>query len=105
MRWKIKRFSNDELRQKFVDATVPQGLHLGLTFPDPELRFDEATGHWTFGEIDWTEFKEVVAGNGPCNRQRLKARRKAHDDGAWVREAALAYRGEAAAAEPQAEAA
>jgi ring-1,2-phenylacetyl-CoA epoxidase subunit PaaA len=91
MRWKIKRFSNDELRQKFVDATVPQGLHLGLTFPDPELRFDEAAGHWTFGEIDWTEFREVVAGNGPCNRQRLKARQKAHDDGAWVREAAMAF--------------
>ena len=91
MRWKIKRFSNDELRQKFVDATVPQGLHLGLTFPDPELRFDEAAGHWTFGEIDWTEFREVVAGNGPCNRQRLKARQKAHDEGAWVREAAMAF--------------
>ncbi len=91
MRWKVKRFSNDELRQKFVDATVPQGLHLGLTFPDPELRFDEAAGHWTFGEIDWTEFKEVVAGNGPCNRQRLTARQKAHEEGAWVREAAMAF--------------
>jgi len=91
MRWKIKRFSNDELRQKFVDATVPQGHHLGLTFPDPELRFDEASQHWRFGEIDWSEFKQVVAGNGPCNRQRLKQRRKAHEDGAWVREAALAY--------------
>jgi ring-1,2-phenylacetyl-CoA epoxidase subunit PaaA len=91
MRWKIKRFSNDELRQKFVDATVPQGLHLRLTFPDPELRFDEAAGHWAFGEIDWTEFREVVAGNGPCNRQRLRARQKAHDDGAWVREAAMAF--------------
>jgi ring-1,2-phenylacetyl-CoA epoxidase subunit PaaA len=91
MAWNIKRFSNDELRQKFVDATVPQGLHLGLTFPDPELRFDEASGHWAFGEIDWTEFREVVAGNGPCNRQRMKQRRKAHDEGAWVREAAIAY--------------
>jgi ring-1,2-phenylacetyl-CoA epoxidase subunit PaaA len=91
MRWKVKRFSNDELRQKFVDATVPQGLHLGLTFPDPELRFDEAAGHWTFGEIDWTEFKDVVAGNGPCNRQRLKARQRAHDEGAWVRAAAMAF--------------
>jgi ring-1,2-phenylacetyl-CoA epoxidase subunit PaaA len=91
MRWKIKRFSNDELRQKFVDATVPQGHHLGLTFPDPELRFDEAAGHWRFGDIDWSEFKQVVAGNGPCNRQRLKQRRKAHDEGAWVREAAMAY--------------
>jgi ring-1,2-phenylacetyl-CoA epoxidase subunit PaaA len=91
MRWKIKRFTNDELRQQFVDATVPQGHHLGLTFPDPALRFDEATGHWAFGEIDWTEFKQVLAGNGPCNRERLEARRRAHDEGAWVREAALAH--------------
>jgi ring-1,2-phenylacetyl-CoA epoxidase subunit PaaA len=105
MRWKIKRFSNDELRQKFVDATVPQGLHLGLTFPDPELRFDEAAGHWTFGEIDWTEFKEVVAGNGPCNRQRLKARQKAHEDGAWVREAAMAFAEKRRRREQRAEAA
>jgi ring-1,2-phenylacetyl-CoA epoxidase subunit PaaA len=105
MRWKIKRFSNDELRQKFVDATVPQGLHLGLTFPDPELRFDEAAGHWTFGEIDWTEFKEVVAGNGPCNRQRLKARQKAHEDGAWGREAAMAFAEKRRRREQRAEAA
>jgi ring-1,2-phenylacetyl-CoA epoxidase subunit PaaA len=91
MRWKIKRFSNDDLRQKFVDATVPQGLHLGLTFPDPDLTLDEASGHWRFGEIDWTEFREVVAGNGPCNRERLAQRRKVHADGAWVREAALAH--------------
>jgi len=91
MRWKIKRFSNDGLRQKFVDATVPQGRYLGLTFPDPDLRFDAATGHWMFGEIDWTEFRRVLAGEGPCNRERLTVRRKAHDDGAWVREAALAY--------------
>jgi ring-1,2-phenylacetyl-CoA epoxidase subunit PaaA len=105
MRWKIKRFSNDELRQKFVDATVPQGLHLGLTFPDPELRFDEAAGHWTFGEIDWTEFKEVLAGNGPCNRQRLKARQKAHEEGAWVREAAMAFAEKRRRREQRAEAA
>ncbi len=91
MRWKIKRFSNDELRQKFVDATVSQGHHLGLSFPDPELRFDEASGHWSFGAIDWSEFKQVVAGNGPCNRQRLQQRRKAHEEGAWVREAAVAF--------------
>jgi ring-1,2-phenylacetyl-CoA epoxidase subunit PaaA len=91
MRWKVKRFSNDELRQKFVDATVPQGLHLGLAFPDPELSFDEASGHWRFGAIDWSELREVIAGNGPCNRERMKARRKAHAEGAWVREAALAY--------------
>src|SRR3712207_3823073 len=91
MRWKIKRFTNDELRQQFVDATVPQGHHLGLTFADPALRFDEQTGHWAFGEIDWSEFKAVLAGNGPCNRQRLKTRREAHESGAWVREAALAH--------------
>jgi len=91
MRWKIKRFSNDGLRQKFVDATVPQGRYLGLTFPDPDLRFDAVTGHWLFGEIDWAEFRRVLAGDGPCNRERLAVRRKAHDDGAWVREAALAH--------------
>jgi ring-1,2-phenylacetyl-CoA epoxidase subunit PaaA len=91
IRWKIKRFSNDELRQKFVDATVPQGHNLGLRFPDPELRFDEASGHWAFGAIDWDEFRNVVAGNGPCNRQRMKQRRDAHANGAWVREAAMAY--------------
>jgi ring-1,2-phenylacetyl-CoA epoxidase subunit PaaA len=91
MRWKIKRFTNDELRQKFVDATVPQAHFLGLTVPDRDLRFDEASGHWSFGGIDWAEFKQVVAGNGPCNRQRLAARRKAHAEGAWVREAVLAH--------------
>jgi ring-1,2-phenylacetyl-CoA epoxidase subunit PaaA len=89
MRWKIKRFTNDALRQKFVDATVPQGLHLGLTFPDPALRFDGT--HWVFGEIDWDEFRRVLAGEGPCNRERLAARRQAHEDGAWVREAARAW--------------
>jgi ring-1,2-phenylacetyl-CoA epoxidase subunit PaaA len=91
MAWRIKRFTNDDLRQKFVDATVPQGHFLGLVFPDPELRFDEATGHWRFGAIDWDEFRRVLAGEGPCNRERLAARRKAHADGAWVREAALAH--------------
>jgi len=90
-RWKIKRFSNDELRQKFVDATVPQAQFLGLAIPDPGLKFDEATGHWEFGAIDWNEFKQVLAGNGPCNRDRMAARRKAHDDGAWVHEAAAVY--------------
>jgi ring-1,2-phenylacetyl-CoA epoxidase subunit PaaA len=89
--WKIKRFSNDELRQKFVDATVPQAQYLGLTIPDPALRFDEATGHFVYGEIDWNEFKQILAGNGPCNRDRLEARKRAHENGAWVREAALAY--------------
>src|SRR5215204_2875355 len=91
MRWKIKRFTNDELRQKFVDATVPQGHFLGLQFPDPELKFDAETGHWGFGPIDWAEFKRVIAGDGPCNRQRMAQRRAAHAAGAWVREAALAY--------------
>jgi ring-1,2-phenylacetyl-CoA epoxidase subunit PaaA len=73
MKWKIKRFSNDDLRQKFVDATVPQGHYLGLEFPDPELKFDEKSGHWRFGEIDWSEFKRVLAGDGPCNRQHAGA--------------------------------
>ncbi|MBS0614901.1 MAG: 1,2-phenylacetyl-CoA epoxidase subunit A, partial [Proteobacteria bacterium] len=91
MRWKIKRISNDDLRQKFVDATVPQAEFLGLTVPDPELKWNEATGHYDFGPIDWQEFFEVLKGNGPCNRERLEARRAAHHDGAWVREAALAY--------------
>jgi ring-1,2-phenylacetyl-CoA epoxidase subunit PaaA len=90
-RWKIKRFSNDDLRQKFVDATVPQAHFLGLTIPDPDLTWNEATGHWEHGAIDWNEFKEVLAGNGPCNRDRMAARRKAHEEGAWAREAALAY--------------
>ena len=91
MAWKIKRFSNDELRQKFVDATVKQAEFLGLTVPDDDLELDEDTGHYRFGEIDWQEFIEVIKGNGPCNKQRLAKRRKAHDDGAWVREAAQAY--------------
>jgi ring-1,2-phenylacetyl-CoA epoxidase subunit PaaA len=91
MKWKIKRFSNDDLRQKFIDATVPQGHYLGLTFPDPDLRFDEKDGHWRFGEIDWSEFKRVLTGDGPCNRQRMQLKTKGHVDGAWVREAALAH--------------
>ena len=91
MAWKIKRFSNDELRQKFVDVTVPQAEFLGLTVPDPDLERDESSGHYRFGEIDWREFIEVIKGNGPCNKQRLGKRRKAHDDGAWVRDAARAY--------------
>ena len=91
MAWKIKRFTNDELRQKFVDATVPQAHYLGLEIPDPQLEFDEASGHWRFGEVDWEEFKRVIAGNGPCNRERMRTRRRAHEEGAWVREAALAY--------------
>jgi ring-1,2-phenylacetyl-CoA epoxidase subunit PaaA len=91
MAWRIKRFTNDELRQKFIDMCVKQAAALGLTIPDPDLKFDEETGHWRTGEIDWDEFWRVVKGEGPCNRQRLAHRRKAHDEGEWVRAAALAH--------------
>ncbi len=91
MKWRIKRFTNDELRQRFVDMTVPQAEYLGLTVPDPHLKWNEETQHYDFGEIDWSEFWNVVKGNGPCNRQRMKTRIKAYEDGAWVREAAMAY--------------
>ena len=91
MQWKIKRNSNDELRQKFVDQSVPQAEYLGLTLPDPDLKWNEARGHYDFGEINWDEFYRVIGGNGPCNHERLNARIRAHEDGAWVREAALAY--------------
>ncbi|MCC7225037.1 MAG: 1,2-phenylacetyl-CoA epoxidase subunit A [Chitinophagales bacterium] len=91
MKWKIKRVSNDELRQRFVDITVPQAEYLGLTVPDPELRLDTNTGRYHYGEIDWTEFKEIIKGNGPCNRQRMRTRQKAYTDGEWVREAAMAH--------------
>ncbi|MEQ1736146.1 MAG: 1,2-phenylacetyl-CoA epoxidase subunit PaaA [Rhodoglobus sp.] len=91
MAWNIKRFSNDELRIRFVGMLVPQAEVLGITLPDPDLRFDEASGQYVIGEIDWTEFNEILAGNGPCNAQRLQHRRTAHEDGAWVREAAVAY--------------
>jgi ring-1,2-phenylacetyl-CoA epoxidase subunit PaaA len=91
MAWGIKRFSNDELRQRFVDISVPQAEALGLTLPDPDLVWNEATGHFEFGEIDWLEFKRVLAGDGPCNRQRLARRVEAHEAGRWVREAAMAH--------------
>jgi len=91
MKWKIKRFSNDELRQKFIDATVPQAQILGLTIPDKDLKWNEERGHYDFGTINWDEFNQVVAGNGPCNKQRLKARVAAWENGEWVREAATAY--------------
>ena len=91
MAWKIKRFSNDELRQKFVDVTVPQAEFLGLKVPDDDLSYDKKSGHYRFGDIDWQEFYDVLAGNGLCNRQRVERRTKAQDDGAWVREAACAY--------------
>lgn len=90
-RWKIKRFTNDSLRRKFIDATVPQAHYLGLTVPDPDLKFNDETGHWEHGEIDWEEFKQVVAGNGPCNADRMETRRKTEEDGAWVRAAARAF--------------
>ena len=91
MRWGIKRVSNDTLRQKFVDAAVQQAEVLGVSFPDPDLRWNEANQHWDYGTIDWSEFWRVVGGEGPCNRERLAARVKAWEDGEWVREAALAH--------------
>lgn len=91
MKWKIKRFSNDELRQKFVDVSVPQTEILGLTIPDPDLKWNEEIGHYDFGAINWDEFYEVVKGNGPCNKQRLKARVDAWEKGQWVRDAAVEY--------------
>lgn len=91
MKWKIKRESNDDLRQRFIDRTVPQADFLGLTIPDPDMKLDEATGHYKFGQINWEEFFQVISGNGPCNRERLKARKDADVKGKWVREAAAAY--------------
>ena len=92
MQWKLKRQSNDELRQKFVDQTVPQAEYLGLAIPDPDLRWNADTNHYDFGEIDWAEFQRVIAGDGPCNAERLAHHVAAHDDGAWVRDAMRAYR-------------
>jgi ring-1,2-phenylacetyl-CoA epoxidase subunit PaaA len=91
MAWGIKRFSNDDLRQKFVDMTVPQAQKLGLALPDPDLAYDEETGHWRHGPIDWDEFWRVLKGDGPCNAERIAHRWRAHEDGAWVREAANAF--------------
>ena len=91
MQWKIKLFSNDELRQKFVDQTAPQADYLGITIPDRKLKWNAERGHYDFGEIDWEEFQNVIKGNGPCNRDRLRTRIQADEDGAWVREAAMAY--------------
>ena len=90
-RWGIKRKSNDELRQRFVNQTVAQAKAIGLVLPDPALEYDESSGNWKFGPIDWNEFYEVVKGNGPCNHERMKARRKAHEEGEWVRAAATAH--------------
>lgn len=91
LRWRIKRRTNDELRQRFINLTVPQAIAIGITLPDPDLKFNNETGNWDFGEIDWDEFFQVIGGNGPCNKERIEARRLAHEEGAWVREAAVAY--------------
>jgi ring-1,2-phenylacetyl-CoA epoxidase subunit PaaA len=91
MRWRVKRKTNDELRQRFIDLTVPQAEAVGLTLPDPHLKFNPERQAYDFGEIDWDEFWQVVKGNGPCNRERIQARRDAHENGRWVREAAEAY--------------
>ena len=97
MKWKIKRKTNDELRQNFVDMIAEQIKVLGMTLPDPDLKWNAERGHYDFGEINWEEFWNVVKGNGPCNKQRLEARRKAHENGKWVREAAMAHAAKAAA--------
>ena len=91
MKWGIKRHTNDELRQRFVDMTVPQAARLGVTLPDPELRWNSEREHYDFGPVDWDEFRAVVGGNGPCNASRVARRKAAHEDGAWVREAAVAH--------------
>ena len=91
MAWGIKRNTNDDLRQRFVDMTVPQADRLGVTLPDDKLRWNEARGHYDFGEVDWAEFKTVVSGAGPCNTDRIARRQAAHDEGSWVREAAMAH--------------
>jgi ring-1,2-phenylacetyl-CoA epoxidase subunit PaaA len=91
-RWKIKRHTNDELRQKFIDKTVQQAEVIGLTIPDPDLKWNEAKGCYDYGRIDWEEFNSVIRGNGPCNKQRLEHHKKVHADGAWVREASEAYK-------------
>ncbi|MCA1750996.1 MAG: 1,2-phenylacetyl-CoA epoxidase subunit A [Flavobacteriales bacterium] len=93
MRWRIKVESNDTVRQRFIDRTVPQAEAAGLTIPDPDLKYNEETEHWEIGEIEWTEFYRVIKGHGPCNRKRLKARQDAEREGQWVREAAAAYAG------------
>ena len=100
MRWGVKTKTNDEVRQEFINEHAPELLEAGLTIPDPDLRFNEETGNWHHGPIDWDEFWRVVKGDGPCNEERMSAKRKAHEEGAWVREAMAAYaaRGQAKAA-------
>jgi ring-1,2-phenylacetyl-CoA epoxidase subunit PaaA len=102
LKWRVKRKTNDELRQRFVNLTVPQAQAIGVTLPDPDLRYDEATGDWVFGAIDWSEFHEVLKGNGPCNAERMAARRDAHNEGGWVRDAAAAYASKQAASRGEA---
>jgi ring-1,2-phenylacetyl-CoA epoxidase subunit PaaA len=97
MAWRIKRNSNDELRQRFVDMTVPQAATIGVTLPDPDLKWNPERQHYDFGEIDWSEFERVVAGDGYCNAERMERRRGAHEEGTWVREAAAAYAAKQAA--------
>lgn len=103
MKWKIKMNTNDELRQKFVDQTVPQAEYLGLTIPDPDLKWNEERGHYDYTDPDWSEFFDVIQGNGPCNVDRLAARNKAWDDGAWVRDGLLAHSRKKAARQHAAE--
>ena len=91
MRWKVKLYSNDDLRQRFIDRTVPQAEAIGLKIPDKDLKWNEHTRHYDHGEINWEEFNAVISGNGPCNKQRMNQRIKAHEDGKWVRQAAEAY--------------
>jgi ring-1,2-phenylacetyl-CoA epoxidase subunit PaaA len=102
MRWGVKKKSNDELRQRFVNLTVAQAKAINLELPDPDLKFNEETQNWEFGAIDWDEFWRVVKGDGPCNRERLAARNKAHADGEWVRKAASAYAAKQTAAATEA---
>ena len=91
LKWKVKLFSNDDLRQRFIDRTVPQAEAIGLRIPDDKLKYNEETRHYDFGEINWEEFNQVISGNGPCNKLRLKQRNDAHKNGQWVRDAAAAY--------------
>ncbi len=91
IKWKVKKYSNDELRQRFIDRTIPQAENIGLTVPDKDLKWDEETRHYSHGEINWVEFNNVINGRGICNKERMKARRDAHENGSWVREAASAY--------------
>jgi ring-1,2-phenylacetyl-CoA epoxidase subunit PaaA len=91
MAWKVKRHTNDELRQRFVDMSVPQAEKLGVTLPDPLLKWNEERQHHDFGPIDWDELKRVISGDGPCNAERIENRRRAHEDGEWVRDAAMAH--------------